>query len=95
VTEPTKRTDAQRAADEQLTAAVEAVARAYDNLPAATVLTDYLVVGQGVRWDDDGEQITQIFTAFRDGAMGPVQILGLLDYALSRWRHVFATEDED
>lgn len=89
------RTPAQRAADEQLSRAVEAAVSAYGHLPGGAILQDFIVQGRGVRYDDNGERVTHIFTALQDGSLDPVTILGHASMAFFRWGSAFADTDED
>lgn len=89
------RTPEQETADGQLTKAVEAVVSAYGYLPEGAILQDFIVQGRGLRFDEDGEKITHIFTAFPDGSLDPVTIMGHASLAFFRWGTEFSTSDED
>ena len=80
------RTTDQRAADEALTAAVEAVWDAYADDPDRGVLTDYTVVGTCAGFDEDGDRWTLVGAFTRDNNV-PVHVqIGLLEYRLTRLR---------
>ena len=76
------RTEAQRAADDALTAAIEQMRAAYvDDAASGEVLTDYVVVHVAQGWDDDGDSYTVTGVHHRDAAMPLYRIAGLLHYA--------------
>jgi hypothetical protein len=85
------RTIEQREADAALTAAVEAVNRAYYG-EDGRLLTDYIVVFAEQSWDNEGEQVTAVGVSPRDGDMPIYRTLGLLDYALTRARQRLAED---
>lgn len=86
------RTAEQRAADEALTAAIEATLRAYSDSETPMVLTDYIVVSSERSWDEDGDPMTAIGTIHRDGDI-PIHVcLGLAEYAATRYRQLIAKD---
>lgn len=80
------RTPEQVAADDTLTEAVQAVHDAYHGDDIKGILTDYVVVGKRIYFDDDGDRQEQICTHSRDAALTYSEILALLDYSQSRIR---------
>ncbi len=95
------RTPEQKAADQALTDAIDAVYRAYNHVEALTeadgpvVLTDYVVVCAFQGWDSDGDQFTQIMLTPRDGDMPVYRILGLLDYGVAREKAIISEPDDE
>lgn len=82
------RTPEQKAADEALTAAIEAVWDAYADDPDRGVLTDYTVVGACAGFDEDGDRLTLVGAFTRDGNV-PIHVqIGLLEYRLARLRDI-------
>jgi hypothetical protein len=82
----------QRAAYERLAQAIEEVAR---NEGTLGVLTEWVVVFAAQRFDDDGDGLTQVGITLPDGG-GQVpyhRVMGLLDYALTRYRAEVAEAD--
>jgi len=82
----------QRAAYERLAQALEEVAR---NEGTQGVLTEWVVVFAAQRFDDDGDGLTQVGITLPDGG-GQVpyhRVMGLLDYALTRYRAEVAEAD--
>lgn len=73
-----QRTDEQKRADEQLTAAILAVRNAYHG-DDEYLLTDYIVLTAETRFDEHGDQYTAYSRLYRDGDMPWYRILGLLD----------------
>lgn len=90
------RTAEQKAADDALTAAIEAVRDAYSDETGSReyLLTDYVVISAGTRFADDGESWSQVAMIYRDNDIPAYRILGLLDFALARARR-YVAEDED
>ena len=88
------RTDAQRAADTALRAATQAVAEAYSAPGQAWVATEYVLIYSQQRWDEDGDQLTAVGTAV-DGDTTPIhRLLGLCEYAATRYRRLIGQDDE-
>ncbi len=88
------RTPEQIAADEALTEAIEAVHRAYFADDVRGVLADYVVLSQRHFWDDDGDPVTQTWMCPRDDNSVPLtHLIGLCDYALTRYRKTIAEGD--
>lgn len=79
------RTPEQIAADDNLTAAIEAQQRAYhdDN---EGVLTEYVIVSERTYWDSDGDRLTATYISVRDNGTSLSQQLGLLEFAAFRIR---------
>lgn len=84
------RTPEQKAADEQLTAAIEAHQRAYGEPPA--VLSEYVVLAASHRWDDDGEPVTAVALIYRDGDLPWHRALGLVELARTRMKAEIAAD---
>lgn len=91
-----ERTDDQRAADEQLRLALEAVAAAYaEDESAGWVLTEYLCIYAQRGWDDEGDSCTAVGTAV-DGDSTPIHsLLGLAEYASARYRKLITADYDD
>jgi hypothetical protein len=85
------RTPEQVAADDALTAAVEACLAAYGGNPTY-VLMEYIVVATSTGWDDDGEQRTAVGVCHRDGDVPLHRCLGLAEYAATRYRATIAED---
>lgn len=89
------RTDDQRAADEQLKAAVLAVCEAYCEPGETWAPLEYVCIYSMTRWDDDGDQLSAVGTAV-DGGTTPIhRLLGLTEYATLRYRKLITTDDDD
>jgi hypothetical protein len=88
------RTPEQVAADDALTAAVEAVQFAYlkDGEDVGGVLTEYLVIATRRNWDEDGNGWTTTSSRVRDGEMPLDRQLGLVEYAAVRIRKRIAED---
>lgn len=83
------RTEEQIAADNALTAAIEAVVRAYDtegNMQRFIPI-EYLVITARLGVDEDGYEETSTGLIFRDGDVPLPRCLGLVDYAQTQLRH--------
>lgn len=89
------RTPEQVAADEQLTRAIEAVQSVYGMTEEAWVMSEYVVVAAGHRYDDEGESVTAISTLYRDGDVPVHRALGLLTYASTQLRTYIAGGRDD
>jgi hypothetical protein len=79
------RTPEQVEADEALRKAVERAVAAHGHLPAGAMLQDFIVQGRGIRWDEDGEQVSHIFTCFPDGALDPITVARHATAAFFKW----------
>lgn len=90
------RTPEQRDADDQLSAAIDRVVRAYQTLPTTTVITNWIVLGTGLGADGDGD-LYQSFTLLPDDGshVNPEQILGMLRGATLRAEHDYLNGDDD
>lgn len=89
-----ERTPDQVAADEMLREAVGVVAIAYgDGLP--WVPLEYVTVYSMHRFDDEGDALTAVGTAIDSGSVPIHRLLGLLEYASSRYRKTIMTDDDD
>lgn len=74
-----------KAAYERLTQSIEEVARLEG---AEGVLTEWVIIFASQHFDSDGDGITQVGITLPDGG-GQVpyhRVMGLLDYALTRYR---------
>ena len=83
-----------KAAYERLAHSIEEVARLEG---AEGVLTEWVVVSATQRFDDDGVGVTQVGITLPDGG-GQVpyhRVMGLLDYALTRYRADVAEAERD
>lgn len=86
------RTDAQRAADTALTAAIEQSVAAYEW--ETGLLTDYVVTVVTQQFDDQGDMHTQYGSLYRDNGLPHYRILGLLRVAALQAEKSFR-QDED
>lgn len=79
-----KRTPDQVAADEKLRAAVEEHRRFWHGQQGAdeSVLTEFVVVGALMRFNDDGVPAFEVFTEHTEDAMPAYRIVGMLDDAI-------------
>ncbi|WP_280498376.1 hypothetical protein [Nocardia farcinica] len=80
------RTPEQVAADEALTEAIEAVERAYHGDVNQGVLTSYVVIAKRKYWDEDGDGVTAISSMPKDSDVSIDELLGLVEYAATRYR---------
>jgi hypothetical protein len=85
------RTEEQIAADERLTAAIEAVQNAYYDVEG--VLTKYVVLAQRSYWDDDGDNVTAHYRLTMNNEVPIADLLGMTEYASTRLRHEIVSED--
>lgn len=72
------RTDEQRAADDQLTVAIQKAMDAYGVSSTNGTLGDYTVTFVEVQIDDDGDLDWEYGRLVRDGSMAPHNLAGLL-----------------
>lgn len=77
------RTAEQKAADERLEQAIKDALEAYDLATGA--LVDVLVLTAQTRFDEDGEQYTNV-ARLTLGGLPHYRILGLLDFAQTAYR---------
>lgn len=89
------RTTEQVAADDALTASIEAGIAAYYGVEQPFILSEYIVVLCQQTFDDEGDGLTAIGTLYRDGDVPPHRALGLLDYASTRLKRAICDDDED
>jgi hypothetical protein len=91
------RTAEQVAADDALTAALQNVFRAYADEgedPDLYLLTDYVVVSAGTRFDDAGTSWSRVSMTYRDSDVPAYRAMGLLSFALARCQ-AYVQSDED
>lgn len=90
------RTPEQRAADQALHEAVERVVRAYSVLPAATVITGWVVLGTGLGSDEDDDLFPD-FTLLPDNGRGisHTQLIGIVRAGLVRAEASYRQPDTD
>lgn len=70
----------QKAANAALTEAVERDVRAYDLVDRSAVLVDFMVIFEGLVFDDDGEVSEEHYgICYRDGNTRSVVVLGLIE----------------
>lgn len=79
------RTPEQVAADDALTAAIEAMHRTY-HPEVEGVLTKYVVLAQRQFWDDDGRSTSVVYSSPQDDGLPLSDQLGLVEYAGARLR---------
>lgn len=87
------RTPEQVAADDALTAAINAVTEAYWS-PDGSLLTDYIVVGAWQSFDDEGAGTTRLGRLARDEGVPVYRQIGLLEQALIELRAYAMTGDD-
>ena len=75
-------TPEQKAANEQLEEAVKAILSAYPTiLGEDTILVDYTLIAEGMRFTEDGTSLTQVGLAYRGGDCRATIVLGQLQLA--------------
>lgn len=85
------RTPQQIAADDALTAAIDAMHQAYHH-EVEGVLTKYLVIAQRQFWDDDGQSMSTVYSSPLNDGLPLSDQLGLVEFAGARLRKM-VTED--
>lgn len=90
------RTSEQKQADEALTAAIEQVMAAYNEIVKG-VLSSYIVIAQRKFWNDDGDPLTQTYyIPCEDGAsVSASDGLGMVEYIGVRLRKQIWVEDDE
>lgn len=88
------RTQDQRDADVALRVAVERVTTAYGHLPDGALMQDFVVLGRGIRYDDDGDPVAHTFTLFPDATMDPTLIMGHIGRGFFEWGMFIASPGE-
>lgn len=79
--------------DEQLAAAIGARVA---SLESGGILTDWITIAAEQNFDDDGDGTTRIAVFLADGSFPLYRIIGLLEYALVRYKAQLAlAETED
>ena len=86
------RTPEQVEADDNLTAAIERVLAAYDEVGDAYVLAEYLVITSQHRFDEQGDGITAVGYFTRDCDVPLHRSLGLAEYVSTRLRKRIAED---
>jgi hypothetical protein len=87
---PDGRTPEQKTADDNLTAAVEAVAEAYGYNQPGFINNEYLVVLHQRGWGDDvDDTYSSVALLYRDGGLPWMAIMGLLTMANRRVRRLY------
>lgn len=85
------KTPDQAAADDALEKAVQGVIAAYELVPDGSLLADYLVVGEALRFDDEDNSTCEMFLAFRNGHVRLTTALGVMElgkrHLLAMWDH--------
>lgn len=90
------RTPEQKAADEAVTAAVEAQLAAYSEPgEEPALLTDYVVLSAQRGFDDDGRSFTTYASMPRDGDLPIHVLLGLTAYAAANYKQMATAEDDE
>lgn len=88
-------TPEQKAANEQLTEAIQAARQAY-GYDDGFLITDWVVLTAETRFDDDGDQISAYGKLYRDGQMPDYRALGLLEIHRELLRgRLFHSGDDD
>lgn len=82
------RTPEQKAADEALTAAIEAVAEAYDMNDPGFIMTEFMVLRHSRGWidGDDESPATALDVIYQDGYMPYAMSFGLVEIARNKLR---------
>jgi hypothetical protein len=89
------KTPAQKAADELLEEAVQKIVAAYPTvLPTESLIVDYTMVIEGMRFDDEGHSMTDIGLAFRGGQCRSTVVLGQLQLAADVVMDSFDTAED-
>lgn len=89
-------TAAQKAADQQLEAAIDALETAYAEdigEGGGGVITDWVLLTARANYDDDGDQITTHSSFVGPGDPPIFRLVGLVDLALAKWRRNWLRED--
>jgi hypothetical protein len=94
------RTTEQIAADDNLTEAIEAVQAAYyseygDDASPHGVLTSYVVLAKRKWWDEDGDGVTASYSIPKDNDVPIDELLGMVEYASTRYRKSIAEDEVD
>ena len=80
-----------------MTEAIKEVIRAYaepgDN-PDEYLLTDYVIVAAGARFDNEGVSFSRVSLMMRDSDVPAYKIVGLLEFARARCK-MWIDSDED
>lgn len=79
-------TPEQKAANEKLEEAVQAVVKAYELIPSDTVITDFMVVGESIGFHDNEDTSTGVFLAFRGGRIRNSVAIGLFDLGYDHYK---------
>lgn len=87
------RTPEQVAADEALTAAIDAVWRAYDDDPDPGYLLDYIVIAARRGFTDDGDNWTSVGSFARDDSVPTHVQLGLLQHRLTSLKYSIGADE--
>lgn len=92
-----KKTPEQAEADDLLEKAVQKVIAAYHLTPEGSMVADYFVVGESIKFVDDDEEC-DIFIAWRNGHGRITTTLGIFEmgrrHMLSRISTTFDSDDE-
>lgn len=81
------RTSEQKAADDNLTRAVQQTLEAYGDTEPGGVMANYLVVVEQRAWDGSGQPVTGVTTLLQDGQIPWPNIIGLLRMAQLRYEN--------
>ena len=79
---PTPKTPEAKAGQEALTEAIQKIIQAY-GWEDCGVLGDYIIITAQIKFNDDGDPVTEYNLLFRDGASQPHIAIGLLQSGLS------------
>lgn len=91
-----ERTAEQKAADDAINAAIRQVAKAYEIIPDDSLITTWMIMVCGTKFDEKGQKET-MGTIFPDGggSVSSRDILGMCDYAQIYWRDQVLHSEED
>lgn len=79
-------TPEQKAANDKLEQAVQAVVKAYELIPSDAVITDFMVVGESIGFHDNEDTSTGVFLAFRGGRIRNSVAIGLFDLGYDHYK---------
>lgn len=73
------KTPEQKTADEALEKAVQDVVRAYGLIPPDSMIAEFIVLGEGIRFVDDDDTTADMFAAYKNGHVRLTTALGILE----------------
>lgn len=88
-------TQEQKDANALLEQGVQAVIKAFELVPDGSMITDYLIVGEGIRFVVDDYSTTDLFIAFRNGHIRSTTALGLFDLGYDQFKASLEGDADD